>query len=181
TAAPGDASGDDRPACVASDGPEADDLQSTGVTSEMDVTGVTAVQASTGAAWAVTAGESGDVTGVTRGPIPEMDERPCFIALDDWAESDGRKYRPGVWYFGVKHGRKLDDPPALIEQWVCSPLHVEAVTHDGQEGNFGRLLRFRNTNGRRREWAMPMELLRASGEELRGELLAMGVLIDPNA
>lgn len=181
TARPDDASGDDRPANVDSGGGEAGDVQSADVTPEADVTGVTAVQASNGAARAVTAGESGDVTGVTASPIPGMDERPCFVALDDWAESDGRKYRPGVWHFAMKHGRKPDEPPARIEQWVCSPLHVEAVTHDGQEGNFGRLLRFRNTNGRWREWAMPMELLRASGEELRGELLAMGVLIDPNA
>ena len=175
------ASGDDRPASVDSEGQEAGDAQSPDVTPESDVTAVTAVQASIGAASPVTAGESGDVTGVTAGTIPGVDERPRFVALDDWAESDGRKYRPGVWYFDLKHGRKPDDPPALTEQWVCSPLHVEAVTHDGQEGNFGRLLRFVNTNGRRRDWAMPMELLRASGEELRGELLAMGVLIDPNA
>jgi putative DNA primase/helicase len=103
------------------------------------------------------------------------------VVLDDWCDAGGTRYRPGVWHFGVKYGRKPDDPPMLTEQWVCSPLHVEAVTFDGQEGNFGRLLRFVNTNGRRREWAMPMELLKASGDELRGELLAMGVLIDPNA
>lgn len=173
--------GDDRPASVDSDREKAGDAASPAVTSETAVTAVTAVQASTGAVSLVTAGDSAAVTGVTAGAIPGIDERPRFVALDDWTESDGRKYRPGVWYFGVKHGRKPDDPPALTEQWVCSPLHVEAVTHDGQEGNFGRLLRFVNTNGRRRDWAMPMELLRASGEELRGELLAMGVLIDPNA
>ena len=40
---------------------------------------------------------------------------------------------------------------------------------NGQDNNFGRLLRFRNTVGRWREWAMPMELLRGSGDELRGE------------
>ena len=55
------------------------------------------------------------------------------------------------------------------------------MTFDGQDNNFGRLLRFKNTLGRWREWAMPMELLRAAGDELRGELLAMGVEIDPNA
>lgn len=175
------ASGDGRPASVDSEGREARDAQSSDVTPESDVTAVTAVQASTGAVSPVTAGDSAAVTGVTAGAIPGIDERPRFVVFDGWLDTDGRKYRPGVWYFGVKHGRKPDDPPALTEQWVCSPLHVEAVTHDGQEGNFGRLLRFVNTNGRRRDWAMPMELLRASGEELRGELLAMGVLIDPNA
>ncbi|MEB2351275.1 MAG: DUF927 domain-containing protein, partial [Burkholderiaceae bacterium] len=151
------------------------------VTSETDVTAVTDVQASIGAASRVTAAENPDVTGVTASPIPGPDNRPRFVVLDDWCDAGGTRYRPGVWHFGVKYGRKPDDPPMLTEQWVCSPLHVEAVTFDGQEGNFGRLLRFVNTNGRRREWAMPMELLKASGDELRGELLAMGVLIDPNA
>ena len=46
---------------------------------------------------------------------------------------------------------------------VCSPLHIDAVTFDGQDNNFGRLLRFKNTLGRWREWAMPMELLRGGG------------------
>ncbi|MBE0631269.1 MAG: DUF927 domain-containing protein, partial [Burkholderia vietnamiensis] len=116
-----------------------------------------------------------------RSPVPGPDARPRFVVLDDWTDAGGSKYRPGVWYFGLKHGRKADDPPTLIEQWIASPLHVEAVTFDAQEGNFGRLLRIMNTLGRWRKWAMPMELLRASGDELRGELLAMGVAIDPNA
>ncbi|MCC6195164.1 MAG: DUF927 domain-containing protein [Burkholderiales bacterium] len=159
----------------------AGDVESQGVTSEIDVTDVTGVQASIGAPSRVTSGKSDDVTDVTANPIPGPEGRPRFVVLGDWTEADGRKYRPGVWYFGLKHGRKADEPPALTEQWVCSPLHVEAVTFDGQENNFGRLLRFRNTIKRWREWAMPMELLRAAGDDLRGELLAMGLLIDPNA
>ncbi|MCO5118770.1 MAG: DUF927 domain-containing protein [Burkholderiaceae bacterium] len=154
---------------------------SASVTPANDVTGVTGVQPSNGAGFAVTSPENHGVTGVTPSPIPRPDERPRFIVLDDWTEAGGSKYRPGVWYFGLKHGRKADDPPTLIDQWVSSPLHVGAVTFDAQETNFGRLLRLRNTVGRWREWAMPMELLRASGDELRGELLAMGVTIDPNA
>ena len=55
------------------------------------------------------------------------------------------------------------------------------MTFDGQDNNFGRLLRFKNTLGRWREWAMPMELLKAGGDDLRGELLAMGAEIDPTA
>ena len=51
-------------------------------------------------------------------------------------------------------------------------MHVDAITFDGQEINFGRLLRFKNTLGRWREWAMPMDMLRGGGDDLRGELLA---------
>jgi putative DNA primase/helicase len=149
------------------------------VTPQTDVAGVTAVQASNGAASAVTAGADGDVTGVTPSPIPSLDDRPRFVVLDAAHDEGGRRYRAGVWFFAVKHG-KHDDPPAPIEQWVCSPLHLDAVTSDGQENNYGRLLRFRTTGGHWREWAMPMELLAGRGDELRGELLAMGVLIDPD-
>jgi len=112
--------------------------------------------------------------------VPDPDSRPCFRIFDDWLESGGAKFRPGVWYFGIKSGRG-DAPPSLTQSWVCSPLHVEAITFDGQDNNFGRLLRFRNTMGRWRDWAMPMELLKAGGDDLRGELLSMGVEIDPSA
>ncbi|MGK2915799.1 MAG: DUF927 domain-containing protein [Porticoccaceae bacterium] len=148
---------------------------------ENGVTGVTGVQASNGAGFSVTPAEIDGVTGVTAdAAIPSTNERPCFRVFDGWLEQSGAKYRPGVWFFGIKPG-KGDNPPALTESWICSPLHIEAITFDGQDNNFGRLLRFRNTLGRWREWAMPMELLKAGGDDLRGELLAMGVSIDPAA
>lgn len=125
-----------------------------------------------------------DIAGVSAvsdaSKIPGTDARPCFRVFDDWLEHNGGKYQPGVWYFGIKPS-KGEAPPALTEARVCSPLHIEAVTFDGQDNNFGRLLRFKNTLGRWREWAMPMELLKAGGDDLRGELLAMGVEIDPTA
>ena len=123
-----------------------------------------------------------DATGVTPEPIiPDESKRPCFKVFDDWKPlPDGGKLRPGAWFFTVKHGRG-DAPSTLLQQWICSPLHVEAVTLDGQENNFGRMLRFKTTIGQWREWAMPMELLRGAGDELRGELLSMGVEIDPQA
>jgi putative DNA primase/helicase len=108
--------------------------------------------------------------------IPNIDKRPCYKVFEDWKEADGRKWRPGVWYFGTKtySGETLP-----VEFWVCSPLYVEAIVRDSQENNFGRLLRFQNSLGNWREWSMPMELLRGSGEQLRGEILAMGVNISP--
>lgn len=111
-------------------------------------------------------------------PFPGEEERPCYVVLDDWAEWQGRKYRPGVYHCGMTEVKK-DAPAMPFETWFCSPLYVDAVTFDGQANNFGRLLRFKNSLGRWREWAMPMELLGGSGEELRRELLAMGVELDP--
>jgi putative DNA primase/helicase len=148
-----------------------------GVTS---VTGVTSLNIKGNSA---TPDKEQSVTGVT--PLknkdfiePEEEERPCFRVLDSTQHTPtGRKLKAGLWYFGIKHGRD-EAQPQLTRQWICSPLHIDAVTSDTQESNFGRLLRFCNTYGRWREWAMPMELLRGSGEDLRGMLLGMGVLID---
>lgn len=115
---------------------------------------------------------------VPEATTPEID-RPCFKVYDHpQIMSNGKKLRAGVYWHGQRQSRG-DSAPAPFDQWICSPLHVEAVTsYNG--GQFGRLLRFRNTLGEWREWAMPMAMLRGSGEDLRGELLSMGVEIDPD-
>ena len=109
--------------------------------------------------------------------LPDAELRPCFRVYDGWTGTDtGRSLRPGVWYHTMS-APKGDRDPLPVDTWICGPLHIEAQTIDGAGNNFGRLLRFKNTAGRWRIWAMPMELLRGSGEELRGELLAMGLEI----
>ncbi len=147
------------------------------------VTEVTGVQASNGALSAVTHAVTPEVIGALpasssqdESPFPCEQERPCYVVLDDWIDAGGARHRPGVYWCGRKETK---DAIVLFDTWFCSPLHVEAVTFDGQQHNFGRLLRFKNSLGKWREWAMPMELLRGSGDELRGELLAMGVELDP--
>lgn len=111
-------------------------------------------------------------------PFPGMDGRPRYVVLDDWTKAVDGNHRPGVYYCGLTAGKK-DSPPEPFDAWICSPLHIDAVTFDGQSNNFGRLLRFKPTVGKWREWAMPMELLAGDGAQLRGELLAMGVELDP--
>jgi putative DNA primase/helicase len=111
--------------------------------------------------------------------VPEQ-ERPCFRVNDVWTQLDtGRKLKPGVWHHTMSTPKNGE--PFPVDTWVCGPLHIEAQTFDGTGNNFGRLLRFKNTAGRWREWAMPMELLKGDGSDLRGELLAMGLEIDPFA
>ena len=111
-------------------------------------------------------------------PFPSTNTRPSYVVLDEWKKTNEGNHRPGVYYCGLTAGKK-DSPPEPFETWVCSPVHVDAVTFDGQSNNFGRLLRFKNTLGELREWAMPMELLAGDGTQLRSELLAMGVELDP--
>jgi putative DNA primase/helicase len=110
-------------------------------------------------------------------PFPGMDERPRYVVVDDWEQGEVKKHKPGVYYCGIK-AKKKDELPEPINVWICSPLHVEAVTFDGQNNNYGRLLRIKPTVGKWREWSMPMELLAGDGSELRAELLSMGVELD---
>ena len=109
--------------------------------------------------------------------VPGEQERPKFVVFDDLHEEGGVKYRPGVWNFGIKNS-KGDAPPTLTQQWLCSPLHVDAVTTDAHAGNYGRLLRFKTTLGKWTTWAMPMAMLSGDCNDLRAELLGMGVEID---
>lgn len=148
------------------------------VTTETDVSAVSDVQPCNDKAFDCNGSESADVSAVSaqaESPFPKDNERPAFRFFEDWLEHGGAKFRPGVWFFGSDRN---GDP---FQSWVCSPVRVEAVTFDGSDNNFGRLLRFKNTLGRWREWAMPMDLLRGAGDDMRGELLSMGVEIDPSA
>ena len=113
-------------------------------------------------------------------PIPDQKDRPRYVVLNEAVKgTDGKvTHRAGVWYFGIRE--RNNGEPELTQVWICAPLYMDAVTHDPQENNFGRLLRFRTTTGKWREWAMPMELLKADGADLRGALLSMGLELDPD-
>ena len=114
-------------------------------------------------------------------PIPSLEDRPRYVVLNEPHKDDDGKvtHRAGVWYFGVN--QKGDNLPVPTEKWICGPLYMDALTHDSEENNFGRQLRFRTSTGKWRTWAMPQEMLKADGAELRGELLKMGLVINVNA
>jgi putative DNA primase/helicase len=119
------------------------------------VTGVTRVQASIQGPFSRTPLQQSGVTGVS--PYQVLDE-----------PQDGKA--AGVWFC----------PEGGEAVRLCSPIHVVAVSHDATDNNFGRILRFRNTVGRSRNWAMPMEMLKGNADGLWGELLAMGVEVPFN-
>ncbi len=131
-----------------------------------------------------TASRSSDVSGVSGSAptsiIPGEKDRPKFVVIDEWFKEGSTNYRPGVWRFDVTQGRG-EAPATLTEQWICSPLHLDAVTTDAQDANYGRLIRIKSTLGKWVTWAMPMNMLRGDCSDLRGELLGMGVEINPFA
>jgi len=98
---------------------------------------------------------------------------PQFVISDDWEIVNSSSFKPGVWCIGI--GKQ--------PLWICSPLHVNAITFDDKNNNFGRLLRFKPTEGAWREWNMPMRLLAGprSIKKLRATLLNMGVTIAVSA
>lgn len=62
---------------------------------------------------------------------------------------------------------------------VCSPLRVAALTRNGENEDWGRLLQFTDPESREKQWAMPMSMLAARGDEYRRELLHKGLCIEP--
>lgn len=106
------------------------------------------------------------------------EERPCFRCFYDWTTVNEKPCAPGVWHFGTKETK---DSILLTQTLICSPLEILAISCDRTEHNFGRLIRIKNSLGKTREWAMPMELLSGSADALHKELLAMGVTISPTA
>ena len=105
-------------------------------------------------------------------------ERPCYRVYDHTITLDGVKLRPGVWH----HGHRQDKQGGEFlpfDEWLCGPLHVEAVTrNEGQDGDYGRLLRFRNADRRELTWAMPNELLAGKPDSILSVLLGMGLDVD---
>lgn len=105
-------------------------------------------------------------------PLEPQVNRPCYETHDDYFRMHGRTFRPGLYW----HGEKDGDP---VETWISTPIHADAITRDDDGGSWGLLLRFLNSDGRWREWAAPMHLLKGTGEELRGELLNYGLRFNP--
>jgi putative DNA primase/helicase len=58
---------------------------------------------------------------------------------------------------------------------LAARLDVIAETRDGSGNNWGRLLRWRDNEGRQHEWAMPMELLASDAAAVRARLLGEGL------
>ncbi|MCY1511728.1 hypothetical protein D9M68_461650 [compost metagenome] len=113
-------------------------------------------------------------------PEPEAAkiERPEYRVYDHGVTLNGVKLRPGVWHHGLKvDGRAGEHLP--FDEWLCGPLHVDAVTRNAaQDGDYGRLLRFRNADSRWLTWAMPSELLAGKPDAILAMLLSMGLNVE---
>ncbi|RQV69420.1 DUF927 domain-containing protein [Burkholderia cenocepacia] len=101
-----------------------------------------------------------------------VDQQPAMAAvteLDNCVPSGFLVTERGVFY------EEDDGTP----HWICSPLHVRALVRDRSSENWGRLLEWNDADGHPHVWAMPMEMLRSDGADMRGELARLGLDIAP--
>ena len=103
-------------------------------------------------------------------------KRPCFRVYDCASTIDGKKLKAGVWHHGNK--RDADGNLTPVDDWLCGPLHVEAVTRsESKKADYGRLLRFRNLDDCWLTWAMPGDLLAGHPADILRVLFGMGLKI----
>jgi uncharacterized protein (DUF927 family) len=77
----------------------------------------------------------------------------------------------GVFWQMDAHGPRL---------WLSARIDVAAKTRDANHGNWGLLLEWKDAEGHRHQWAMPMESLAADATSVRAYLLSEGLQISSN-
>jgi putative DNA primase/helicase len=104
-------------------------------------------------------------------PVDPAHERNAPASMSDGCVPKGFTVFPyrGVFY------EEDDGTP----HWICSTLHVRALVRDRASENWGRLLEWQDADGHPHVWAMPMEMLRSDGADMRGELARLGLDIAP--
>lgn len=106
---------------------------------------------------------------------PEQDDEP--------ARHRSERFDFGGGCFQVDHKGVFfvesneDNAPEYMP--LCGPVRVLAATRDAKSGEWGRLLEWRDADGVRHQWAMPLELLQADGVDVRRELARQGLTISP--
>ncbi|TDY23931.1 putative DNA primase/helicase [Paraburkholderia sp. BL6665CI2N2] len=100
-------------------------------------------------------------------------------------DGQAQKADPHVADYYAPSGFKVTERGVFYEEddgtphWISSPLHVRALVRDRASENWGRLLEWNDADGHPHVWAMPMEMLRSDGADMRGELARLGLDIAP--
>lgn len=105
--------------------------------------------------------------------VAEKDPHPHFELLES---RDGDR-APGVYWCDVVKDKEGNITGPAAPAWICSPLRVQAMTRDAQNGEWGRLLVFPDRDDKEHRWTCPQSLHAGNGDELRGVLLREGLTI----
>jgi putative DNA primase/helicase len=76
---------------------------------------------------------------------------------------------------------KPDGEDGVEPVWLCDRLDILADTRDAAGDGWGRLLRWRDGDGREHQWVMPVRLLAGEASAVRERLVDGGLRITPNA
>lgn len=99
---------------------------------------------------------------------PEKKKQPTASSF--YIVKDGEGETPGVYY--------IDETSNCIR--ICAPLDVIATTSDERGENYGRLLKWRDSENRLHSWSMPIESAYSEGGELVKFLASCGLDIVPS-
>jgi putative DNA primase/helicase len=72
-----------------------------------------------------------------------------------------------------------DDKPGTPMR-ICSPLWITAMSRGTSSADWGRVIKFDDSDGVSHEWAVPMEMMASDGAEMRRELSRLGLIISPS-
>jgi len=91
----------------------------------------------------------------------------------------GSDWTGAVCLFYLEEKGDENGIPQIKETWISGPILVEALARNEHGHEWGRVLVFEDPDGRVKKWVMPVEMLKGSGEEVRGILLNMGANLSP--
>lgn len=102
-------------------------------------------------------------------------KRPGYQVYDHPIKLGSVTLLAGVWYHG-ETSKGPDDEPTPYDEWLCGPLHVDALSHnERQNAGYGRLLRLRNADNQWITWVMPAEMLAGRPDAILSVLLDLGL------
>lgn len=84
---------------------------------------------------------------------------------------------PGVYWVPTFTDRDSGESTDGESEWLSGPLHVIALARNESGERWGRVLSFKDAEGRERIWTMPAAWAAGDGREMRRELLEQGLKI----
>lgn len=83
----------------------------------------------------------------------------------------------GLYYRGLVFNRDTNRNEPSPSKWICSPIEIEANTHDANGENWCMLVKIVDRNGNKHDWLMPSSLLAGRGDDIIAALLDRGMVM----
>ena len=111
---------------------------------------------------------------VASAPTGMISRQPPFVVVRrEYKTRDGTVRAPGVYF------EETGPDGSTSLAWICSLLEVVGLNRSTDSEDWGILLRITDSDQVVHEWPMPASLLAGRGDEMRAELLGLGLQISP--